>query len=41
MENCCKLFFCDAEKVWRTIAGRYCFVIRSQSEEQLQDGLDL
>ena len=26
MENTCrKVLFCDAEKVWRTVAGRYIF----------------
>ena len=38
MENCCrKVLFCDMDPVWRTVAGRYCFVIRSQCGEQLQE----
>ena len=37
MENCCrKILFCDAEPVWRIVAGRYCFVMRCQCGELLQ-----
>ena len=39
MEYCCKkIWFFDAEPVWRTVAERYCFVIRSKCGELLQEG---
>ena len=42
MENCCrKVLFCDVEPVWRTDAGRYFFVMRSQCGELLQEGIVL
>ena len=40
METCCKKFlFCDTDPVWRTVAGRYCFVIQSQCLDLLQEGI--
>ena len=42
MENCCrKVLFCDVEPVWRTVAGRYCFVMSSQCGELLDEGIVL
>ena len=38
MENCCrKVMFGDSEPVWRTVTGRYYFVIHSQGGELLQE----
>ena len=38
MEYCCrKVLFCDAEPVWRTVVGRYCFVMQSECGEQWQE----
>ena len=36
-----KVLFGDTETVWRTVAKRYGFVVRSQCEEQLQEGIVL
>ena len=34
VEKCCrKILFCDMEPVWRIVAGRYFFVMRSQCGE--------
>ena len=42
MENCFrKVLFSDAEPVWRTVAGRYCFVMQSQCGQLLQEGIVL
>ena len=42
MENSCrKLLFCDGETVWKTVAGMYSFVVRSQCGELLQEGIVL
>ena len=38
MENCFrKVLFCDTDPVWRTVVESYCFVMRSQCGEQLQE----
>ena len=42
MENYCrKVLFCDAEPVWRPVAGRYCYLMRSQGEELLKEDIVL
>ena len=38
MENCCrKVSFSNTELVWRTVEGRYCFVMLSKCGELLQE----
>ena len=40
MANCCrKILFCHMDEMWRTVAGRYCFVIQSQCGDLLQEGI--
>ena len=37
--SCRKVYFCDVELVWRTVAGRYCFVMWRQCGELLQESI--
>ena len=40
MENYCRtVLFSDIEVLWRTVAGRYCFLIGSQYGELLKEGI--